>query len=188
MINALVGLYNIGVVWLSPKVKERTAEYHRSKEVREILDRTTAIASQVVADRYHEKQFVFNHDSSWLPDVKYKYKKVGTFEEVCMDAAQILVDTGKTIDFHWSGGLDSTTALVALNEIAPKQLHIICNKYSIAEYPSYYDKIIKHLDHTVDDTDNVLGVGNPQKNIWTQGTEADTLFGGCLIKTAKEKI
>jgi hypothetical protein len=162
-------------------------EFHRDRDICHIFESMSGIGPRVIADRYHERKFVFNHDCSWLPDVKYEYKKVGTFEEVCMESAQLLADTGKTIDFHWSGGIDSTTALVALNEICPKQLHVICNEYSIQENPNYYDKVVKHLDHTVDDTDNVLGVGNPQKNIWCQCTESDTLFGGCLIKHGRNK-
>ena len=168
MNNALVGVYNVGLSWLSPEVARRHMEFHCDETIRDVFNRTSGIGPPTIADRYHEKKFVFNHDCSWLPDVKFEYKKVGTFEEVCLESAQLLANTGKTIDFHWSGGIDSTTALVALNEVCPKQLHVICNKYSIVEYPDYYDKVVKYLDHTVDDKDNVLGVGNPQKNVWSQ--------------------
>jgi len=180
--NALIGSYNLGIPWLSDLVNRRMSQFYRHDKVRSIIDNISGIGPKVIADRYNEDHFIFNHDCSWLPDVKYEYKKVGTFEEVCMEAAQLLADTGKTIDFHWSGGIDSTTALVALNEICPKQLHVIGSVSSIEECPEYWNKVVKHLDHTIDDKDNVLGVGNPQKNVWCQCAEADTLFGGCLIK------
>ena len=183
MTNALMGSYNVGVPGLSTKVNKQIGRFYRDDKVKAIFgEMNPGVGPTILADRYNEEKFVFNHDCTWLPDVKYEYKKVGTFEEVCMESAQILADKGKTIDFYWSGGIDSTTALVSLMEICPKQLHIICSPTVInEEYPEYWNKVVKHLDHTVDDKDNVLGVGNPQKNVFCQCTEADTLFGTCMI-------
>ena len=82
MTNALVGTYNIGVAWLSSKVGERISEFYRDRDICHIFESMSGIGPRVIADRYHERKFVFNHDCSWLPDVKYEYKKVGTFEEV----------------------------------------------------------------------------------------------------------
>ena len=43
-----------------------------------------------------------------------------TFEECCMDAAKNLWSLGKPIELFWSGGIDSSGALVALLETKSK--------------------------------------------------------------------
>lgn len=68
-----------------------------------------------------------------------------TFGDVCLDTAQIISRmTDRIIAVFWSGGIDSTTALVALLQTIPmQQLVVVCNQASIDEFPSFYEHKIK---------------------------------------------
>ena len=79
MTNALMGSYNVGVPWLSTKVNKQIGRFYRDDKVKAIFgEMNPGVGPTILADRYNEEQFVFNHDCSWLPDVKYEYKKVPT--------------------------------------------------------------------------------------------------------------
>jgi hypothetical protein len=76
-----------------------------------------------------------------LPEYDSSFDK--SFRQICLEAAQALVDTGKQINISWSGGLDSTTALFALMEVAdPKQLKVFGNFASIVESGNMLEKHI----------------------------------------------
>lgn len=67
--------------------------------------------------------------------------------DICDErAAQIYktaVDSGKKIYLYWSGGIDSTAALVALlKQGVSKELVLVMNSASIAEYPEFYSKYV----------------------------------------------
>lgn len=132
---------------------------------------------------FHRKtneQYVFNTSTHTLnmPWVEYQHYPEWDMDDVTdamMASAQILADTGKTIDLFWSGGLDSTGALIALNEICPKQLRVIIGGYT--EYPEYYDKVVKHLDHVIDDTGNLMSIAKPDKHVYCPCGQGDELFG-----------
>jgi hypothetical protein len=68
-----------------------------------------------------------------------------TFGDICMNTAQTISNTtDRIIAVFWSGGIDSTAALVALLQTIPRQqLVIICNQASIDEFPSFYEHKIK---------------------------------------------
>ena len=131
-------------------------------------------------NRKTNEQYVFNTSTHTLnmPYVEYQHYPEWDMDDVTdamMASAQILADTGKTIDLFWSGGLDSTGALIALNEICPKQLRVIIGIHT--EYPEYYDKVVKHLDHVIDDTGNLMSIAKPDKHVFCPCGQGDELFG-----------
>ena len=131
-------------------------------------------------NRKTNEQYVFNTSTHTLnmPYVEYQHYPEWDMDDVTdamMASAQILADTGKTIDLFWSGGLDSTGALIALNEICPKQLRVIIGIHT--EYPEYYDKVVKHLDHVIDDTGNLMSIAKPDKHVYCPCGQGDELFG-----------
>ena len=131
-------------------------------------------------NRKTNEQYVINTSTHTLnmPWVEYQHYPEWDMDDVTdamMASAQILADTGKTIDLFWSGGLDSTGALIALNEICPKQLRVIIGGYT--EYSEYYDRIVKHLDHVIDDTNNLMSIAKPDKHIFSPCGQGDELFG-----------
>ena len=76
-----------------------------------------------------------------LPDYDPAFNK--SFKQICLETAQTLVDTGKKLNICWSGGIDSTTVLFALMEVAdPKQLKVFCNYSSIVESGNMLEKHI----------------------------------------------
>lgn len=76
-----------------------------------------------------------------LPEYDPSFNK--SFSQICLETAQALVNTGKKINISWSGGLDSTTALFALMQVAhPSQLKVFGNYASIVESGNMMEKHI----------------------------------------------
>ncbi len=134
----------------------------------------------VILHRKTNEQYTFNTSVKTLncPWLEYKhYPEVENFDvtDALIASAEILASQGKTIDFFWSGGIDSTSALVALNEICPKQLHVIIGHST--EYPDYYNKVVKHLDHTINVDNNTFKEASPDKHILCPCGHGDEVFG-----------
>jgi len=88
------------------------------------------------------------HNSCKLPVLTSKHL---THKECCDKRAKEIWDLStrlnKPIGIMWSGGIDSTRALVAFLENFPlaelkDKLHIICSEYSALENPVFYQKFI----------------------------------------------
>ena len=134
-------------------------------------------------DRKEEITFWCNSSSNikeWIPRKEWPEK---TFSECVFASAQSIADSGKTIDFFWSGGLDSTVMLLAFNELGlHKQLHVIMG--GEPESSVLFDKLIKgRMDYTLalDENltqSNVYSIPKPNEHVWTAGLEADMMFGG----------
>lgn len=67
------------------------------------------------------------------------------YKDICLSRARELIASGREIHLAWSGGIDSTTALVSLlmNGIPNDQLRVAIGTNSISEYPWFYEKYIK---------------------------------------------
>lgn len=130
-----------------------------------------------LVDRKGEHVFTINPviNFSWQEDEYYSEMDNYTFSEVMIETAKWVSSSGKTIDFFWSGGTDSNAALLALNEVCPKQLHVIIGESH--ECPEIYEKIVKHLDHHIDKTANLFAKAQPDKHILCTMAEADFYFG-----------
>lgn len=77
-----------------------------------------------------------------LPEYDQSFNK--SFKQICFERAEELVKTGQRLNVAWSGGLDSSTLLLTLLEIAdPKQIKVFCNWSSIVESGSLFDKHIR---------------------------------------------
>jgi hypothetical protein len=78
--------------------------------------------------------------------LEYKFQSTSsTFGDVAIAVAKkIASNTDRRIAVNWSGGIDSTTALVALIQTVPaSRLVVVCNEQSIAEFPSFYHEVIQ---------------------------------------------
>jgi len=84
--------------------------------------------------------FHISYDS--IPTVG-KFNK--SWEECCMDAAKELWKSGKPIELFWSGGIDSSGALIALLETKSNSdvLNIRYTQDSIDEFPLMWEKMVK---------------------------------------------
>ena len=81
----------------------------------------------------------FNVTYSPIPTVDSSFNK--TFGQICLETAENFWKTNSKINILWSGGIDSTSAALALLETKPENsvLSIICTEGSIAEYPAFYN-------------------------------------------------
>ena len=84
-----------------------------------------------------------------IPDVNENFSK--SLTDVCNNEAKNIINEDKPINIFWSGGVDSTTAVISfLNECKDlSQLHITLTRQSINEYPMFYNKYIKQLNHSI---------------------------------------
>lgn len=73
--------------------------------------------------------------------------------DICMERAQELAslvkDNDKKLHVFWSGGLDSTTALLAIRECLPaSKIVILYTDRSLEEYPGFFEKHIHGVYET----------------------------------------
>jgi hypothetical protein len=84
--------------------------------------------------------------------IEYKFRPTeSTFSSVALAAAKKIANsTYQRIAVTWSGGIDSTVALVALIQTVPAaRLVVVCNQQSIAEFPSFYQEVIQPNIETI---------------------------------------
>ena len=88
----------------------------------------------------HFNPFHISYDP--IPEVK-EFNK--SWEECCMEAAKNLWKLKKPIELFWSGGIDSSGALIALLETKSKSdiLNIRYTQDSIDEFPLMWEKMVK---------------------------------------------
>ena len=115
-----------------------------------------------------------------LPDFSRKFDM--SFAETALSRAaeiwKFAVD-GK-INLLWSGGIDSTVALVALLQTVPtgQQIVVYCNLNSINENPKLYTILLKNKS-VVFKNSSVMPVGKPMTLI--TGELGDQIFGSDLL-------
>ena len=80
------------------------------------------------------------------------YNETRTFGQVCLDTAKKIADhTDRPLIVTWSGGIDSTSVLVAMLQTVPwDRITVVCSQRSINEYPELYKDIIKPHLKTID--------------------------------------
>lgn len=139
--------------------------------------------SNVINDMYGEKQFVYNMDNSHMPKIPYALEDTRQFDDLMYERGEKICSQNKKVDFLWSGGIDSTAALLALHEFAHwDQLRIIsATDEAIAEAPSMYENVVKKYEHVIDI--DLFGASSPDTNLFVTGCEADTLMGSTLWRT-----
>ena len=131
-------------------------------------------------DRAGEHETAFHTHSlvPWIPFVEYPRK---SFSDCMFESVKLLADKGKTIDFFWSGGLDSNACLLAFNELGlHKQLHVIMG--GVLESPELFEKVVKgRMDYSWDETATasvVFGFAKPDEHVLSSCAEFDPMFGG----------
>lgn len=114
-----------------------------------------------------------------------------TFEECCMKRANEILKEDKFIYVLWSGGIDSTSLLISLLEQGnnDNRLKINLTKSSIEEFPEFYEKIVKKLNHSIYEQDELVHKNtlNEKDCIYLNGECGDQLFGSDSLSN-KESI
>lgn len=113
-----------------------------------------------------------------------------SFKQICDERAKTIFHQAfaenQKIQMLWSGGIDSTLALVSLYKVLRdagelQRLEILLSEESIAEYPSFYENVIQpNLKYTVF-TPPIYDYLDARKIIIT-GEHGDQLFGSDKAK------
>lgn len=86
-----------------------------------------------------------------LPDLNEEAGNITSFSDLCDARAREIIEhaeqNSRPVHMFWSGGIDSTTALIALlrnmnNQQKRDYLRVFFNQASIDEYPWFYDQFI----------------------------------------------
>ena len=121
-----------------------------------------------------------------LDKIPYKSDYNHSFEKVVnISAKQIVLkalNDNKKIELLWSGGIDSTTALIAIYQELKKvqqldNLTIVLSKESIDEFNIFFTKFIKKNLNYIIFTPPIFTSLDPNKLIIT-GELGDQIFGG----------
>lgn len=100
---------------------------------------------------------------------------------------QLAQETNKKICVLWSGGIDSTVALVALIRVAQdknqlEHIEALLSKESIGEFPSFFNKIIqKNINYTLYEPP-LYPLLEDKTKIFITGEHGDQLFGSDKAK------
>lgn len=114
-------------------------------------------------------------------DYRPKYSDI-KFGDACMKRAHEIIDMGRPIRLFWSGGIDSTTVLVALIKAGIKadQLQIACNADSICERWQFFRKHVSgkyEITPSTSVAESVLDHGV----LTVTGELADQCFGADIM-------
>ena len=120
--------------------------YYHLNSFPEISDRTECKLAAFCA--LHSPRFRFGFDNYFdlvenpLPEIPTNY--TSTFEELTNRRAIELWDIGKPIRLWWSGGIDSTCALVSLLKTRRLDTNLIVylSTDSVKENPRFYDLLV----------------------------------------------
>ena len=121
--------------------------YYHLNSFPEIRDRTEYKLAAFCA--LHSPRFRFGFDNYFdlvdnpLPEIPTNF--TSTFEELVNRRAVELWDIGKPIRLWWSGGIDSTCALVSLLKTRRLDTNLIVylSTNSVQENPDFYDILVK---------------------------------------------
>ena len=156
-------------------------------------------------DRTETLNFGFKYKSLFpIPEMNCNFNK--TFEEICLKRAENILNKAcnKQIKVFWSGGVDSTVALVALLRVATeKQRKKICvcfssqnrrgetGNNSISEYKLFYKNFIKSgVKHNELSSASLIDEEFKSKNsIYITGEIGDQILSSeRRLEIAKQKV
>jgi hypothetical protein len=120
--------------WLSSPIREKYVKLDLDKDF-PFIDRTETLPHYLQIKPLSKP---LNYDSSFNM----------SFRDICSTQAVDILKSGKKVNVLWSGGLDSTCALVALlsNAKEKDQIRVLANYNSIIESGYMYDVFFKKYD------------------------------------------
>jgi hypothetical protein len=94
--------------------------------------------------------------------------------------------TGRRIQVLWSGGIDSTVALIALTKAAfssalRSRIEVVCSAHSIREYPAFFADHVTGTFSTLVTT-RAIGDTLDHRNLIITGEHGDQLFGSVKLE------
>lgn len=143
----------------------------------------TQMCNRVLLDQidpfhYTLKDEPYSQIASMAPNTK-------TFEDMCLERAQDLLALSGPLYVMWSGGIDSSAALVALLRLASsediKRIHIVASYESYREFPAFWKQFYQlfqlRIHSSLDHPDFFCRKG------WIiTGEHGDQIFGSDIIR------
>jgi len=120
----------------------------------------------------------FKCDYEPIPEIGNFNKSFG---QICLETAEQYWKDNNYLEVLWSGGIDSTSASLALLETKPddKTLVIVCTQSSIDEYPLFYDRYKEYC--RVLTSEEFFSIENINStNTVITGDGGDQIFGANL--------
>jgi len=122
-----------------------------------------------------------------IPEISGEHSR---FPDLCSQVASSIValaeDRSQPVRVLWSGGIDSTTALIALmrhtdRKSSEGQLEIVLSRESIEEYPLFYSRYIEGKYPVIEVTSAIPELLDTSA-VYVTGEHGDQLFGSYLLK------
>ena len=115
-----------------------------------------------------------------------------TFEILCdrrgNEIVQDALNTNRNIRVLWSGGIDSTTGLIALmkthrqQNLPPELIKVSLSEQSIAEYPRFFERDIVPSGHPISIIDGPVAKLLKPNEINVTGEHGDQIFGSMILE------
>lgn len=141
---------------------------------------------------YKPDLFYFDLNAEFIPDLIKDNSDLLTWEECCHQRALELLALNKDeYIMSWSGGIDSTTALIAIVKTWPsealKKVKVFLSHASILENPNFFDKTVSRFSllSSMQDVSYKLKERNA---ILITGELGDQLFGSDILGPGVEKF
>lgn len=148
----------------------------------------------VGGDSYHFRKGVWSdpfdleiHDKLIMPEYDSDFNL--TFEDICnrraADIINLINTTDRQIILQWSGGIDSTVALISLiKNLSSKEkekITVALSGDSIIEYPHFFEKYIRNKFKTIDSQSMLFNDYKEKYEAFTIACDTgDCLFGAEL--------
>lgn len=107
------------------------------------------------------------------------------FDELCLSRAKEILSCELPVNIYWSGGIDSTTALVSLILVATEenkldQINVKLQATSIIEYPLFFETYVKKMNYEIVDMYFRRMIDFENYTVVT-GELGDQLFGSMVL-------
>lgn len=134
----------------------------------------------------HDNKFRY----SFAPIPKYTQSSL-TFDECAIESARKIWSLNKPVKLAWSGGIDSTVALLALHETQGQSdvLDVVYSDESVAEFPAMHERLVKHRWKVLDDRDDIYNKDMFKGDyIKVSGDLGDQLYGNDTLLGMEESV
>lgn len=143
-------------------------------------------------DPNFENPFHIVNKCGTIADIK-KLKSTKSFEDICaykVESLELMAWAyGLPIYIYWSGGIDSTTAVVSFLKYSRGlgDVHIVCSQESIREYKALWPVIVKNFKGRIHSSFEHVEYYTSRAIVVT-GEHGDQIFGSDLIKKVAQRF
>jgi len=196
MKSKLVIYYEFGILELYYYQNNKNLDLYGSNDMYSLCDMHKVFGGYSLINRL-DHGFNFPVNFSYTPIPK-NYQTSLSFEDVCLTVAEEIWKKTDKVSLFWSGGIDSTTALVSLmmtNSNWKNCIEIYTDKVSVEnEYPLFYNTFLKDANvHLFETTEKKDYSSYYQKQLFenkyvTDGNCGDWIWASGIINNYSDNI